>query len=82
LEKSGHSVVAATPKWKRGTRRNARSLEDPMTPQGFVRCAASFEELVYRMWIESSIGFAENAGRPLTPEQTTYADAMRRLSRG
>lgn len=80
LEKGGgHSVVAAYPEWKD---EDAELLDDAIEPRDFVRCAASFEEFVYRFWIENTIWFAENKKRPLGPPEQAYAVAAReKLSR-
>jgi hypothetical protein len=77
LEKDRHSVVAAVPEWKADD--DGRSeLDDAMTPRDFVRCAASFEEFVFRFWIENTIWFAEHRKQPLTELQQAYASAARR----
>jgi hypothetical protein len=54
-----------------------------MTPQGFRRCAASFEEFIHRFWMENTIWFAEHATPPkkLTAEQRAYAKAARSMTR-
>jgi len=81
LEPGGsHSVLAAGARWKKRQPRTPRTLEDEMTPQGFTRCAASFEELIHRFWIENTIWFAEHARPPkqLSAEQRAYAKAARK----
>ena len=44
-----------------------------------VVCARSFEEFLYRFWLENIIYFALYDGRPLTDEQRRYVDFYRRL---
>ncbi len=78
VEKHGHSVIAATPRWKRRIPREATRLEDRMSPENFVRVASSFEEFIYRFWIENSIWYARHRKRALTVEQRAYADAAER----
>ncbi|WAS90643.1 hypothetical protein [Nannocystis punicea] len=75
----GHSIVAAYPRWKNRRREVTAELDDEITPTGFVRCASSFEEFIYRFWIENSIWYAEhrNPSRPPTPEQAAYAEHAR-----
>jgi hypothetical protein len=45
-----------------------------------VVCAQSFEEFLYRFWLENTIWFALHDGKPLTDEQRRYLDFYR--SRG
>jgi hypothetical protein len=45
-----------------------------------VVCARSFEEFLYRFWLENTIWFALDDGKPLTDEQRRYLDFYR--SRG
>jgi hypothetical protein len=45
-----------------------------------VVCARSFEEFLYRFWLENTIWFALHDGKPLTDEQRRYLDFYR--SRG
>lgn len=40
-------------------------------------CAPSFEEFIYRFWLENSIWFASEEGRALTEEQEQYVQHYR-----
>jgi hypothetical protein len=48
-------------------------LEDG-TEREVYRCAASFEEFLYRFWIESEIFFRTTDATPLTPAMRRYLD--------
>lgn len=59
--------------------------EDPTEAQvafvdDAVVCAWSFEEFLYRFWLENVIWFALVDGRPLTDGQRRYVDFYRRLA--
>jgi hypothetical protein len=41
-------------------------------PAEAYRCAGSFEEFLYRYWLESEIFFRTDEGAPLTPEMDRY----------
>jgi hypothetical protein len=51
-------------------------LEDPHERQIYF-CARSFEEFLYRFWLESEIYFRSQDGTPLTPAMQRYASHYR-----
>ena len=47
-------------------------LDDVITPFNLTICADSFEEFVYRFWLENSIWYALVEERKLTDTQEAY----------
>jgi hypothetical protein len=50
---------------------------DPAEELATMVVAESFNEFIYRFWIENEIWFALNDGKPLTDEQRRYAEHYR-----
>jgi hypothetical protein len=73
LEADGtHSVVSALPHWHA----EGPTLEDAIVPRGIAVCASSFEEFMKRFWIENTLWYALNKGRPaIDGELRAYLDA-------
>ncbi len=67
-------VVFAWPEW---LDREGAQLDDTLQPRDVTICAPSFEEFIYRFWIENAIWFALWKGRPLTPTEQAYVAAIR-----
>jgi hypothetical protein len=67
-------VVFAWPEW---LDREGAELDDIMRPRDVTICAVSFEEFIYRFWIENSIWFALWKGRDLTPTEQAYLAGVR-----
>jgi hypothetical protein len=55
----------------------SESFDDVFVPQEILFCAPSFEEFLYRFWIENKIWFYMREGWPLTNEQQKYLNARR-----
>lgn len=72
---SEHCIVVAKPEFSEDL--DGETLEDVSTPTEIFYCAPSFEEFIYRFWIENSIWFALNDEIPLTKEQKEYMDTRR-----
>ncbi len=66
-------VAFAAPEWH--DEETGDTLDDVLTPTQLTICANSFEEFVYRFWIENSIWFALIEGREQTDSQRAYCDA-------
>ena len=67
------SVVLADPLWH--DEASGDTLDDIITPTKLTICADSFEEFIYRFWIENAIWFALYENRPLTETQEAYRQA-------
>ena len=50
---------------------------DPAEELVTIVCAETFNEFLYRFWIENEIWFALRDGEPLTAEQRRYAEHYR-----
>jgi hypothetical protein len=50
------------------------------TPRDIEICAPTFEEFIKRFWIENTIWFAANKGKPLEGELRAYADAAKAIN--
>lgn len=64
-------VVVASPEWK-DEDENITQLDDAVILKDLIKCAESFEEFIYRFWIENKIWFALYEERPLNKEQQEY----------
>lgn len=56
------------------------TLDDVLELRDVAICAASFEELVHRFWMENTLWFSlyEKTKAPLTPDQQAYLDAVKK----
>jgi hypothetical protein len=54
---------------------DAPLLEDCADPQDVFVCASSFDEFVRRFWIENTLWYAAQGGRPVVGELPAYAEA-------
>lgn len=81
LHSDGRSCVLVSPAW----------MDDPefaTLEQRLIDMAAAytcftsptFEQFLYRFWLENSLWFALDGGTPLTPEQSRYLQALTPLS--
>jgi hypothetical protein len=67
------SVVLADPEWQ--DEAPGDTLDDIITPTNLTICANSFEEFVYRFWLENTIWFALVGKRELDEWQEAYRRA-------
>jgi len=67
------SVVLADPEWR--DEAPGDSLDDIITPTNLTICADSFEEFVYRFWLENTIWFGLVENRVLSESQEAYRRA-------
>jgi hypothetical protein len=76
------SVACAEPANDDDEEPDGATLDDVMRLDDVTMCAASFEELVHRFWMENTLWFSlfGKARAPLTPEQQAYLDAMKKTS--
>jgi hypothetical protein len=51
-----------------------KSLTDEIILNNTFFCAESFEEFIYRFWLENEIWFALDEGATMTPTQQAYLD--------
>jgi hypothetical protein len=76
LEPKGrHRIVVAWPEWIDEAK--GETFEDLAIPRELREVAPSFEEFIKRFFIENTIWFAANKGKPFEPEHERYADAAR-----
>ncbi len=54
-------------------------LDDIVTPLELRLCAPTFEEFMWRFWMENTIWYSLDGCRPLTSVQEKYLDAVRRV---
>jgi hypothetical protein len=67
------SVVFADPQWS--DEAPGDTLDDVITPTNLTVCAESFEEFIFRFWIENAIWFALYEKRELSEPQEAYRQA-------
>ena len=70
-----HGVVVATPEWDEETK--GETLEDMVRLTEPLLCAPTFEDFVFRFWLENIIWFSLHSARRLTEEQTKYLNSVR-----
>lgn len=61
---------------------NDESFDDAVRLVELHFCAPTFEEFMYRFWIENAIWYSLEGRCSLTAEQRMYLDAVRRVRRG
>lgn len=70
-------VLACAPEWKQEIQ-HIEQLDSALEIQDLIQCSYSFEEFIYRYWIENKICFAVEENRALTDEFESYADHVKR----
>jgi hypothetical protein len=71
-----HTVVVGAPSWLDEPR--GETLDDAVVVSELVTCASSFEEFVYRFWMENTLWFCLTEERALSPEQSRYLAELKR----
>lgn len=72
------AVITVTPEFYE-EEADGDSIEEVVRLRDPRICAPTFEDFIHRFWIENAIWYALTEQRPLTPEQTVYAEHVRRL---
>lgn len=72
LPGGGHQVVCGAPEFYDDA--TGATLEDICTPGDLTICASTFEDFVYRFWLENTLWYAIRLKRSLTDDERTYLE--------